>query len=150
MGTGRKDDGVEPARARRAMQRDPDGCHWLRTPASHGDRYCFRLPSGLDVPDPASRWQPDGIDGDSAVVLDKDMVQPTWRGHAWQDLVIYEVHIEAGGGFAALTAQLPMLAAIGITAIELMPVAQFPGQRNWGYDGVFPYAPAHAYGGPAG
>jgi hypothetical protein len=54
-----------------------------------------------------------------------------------------------GGGFAALTAQLPMLAALGITAIELMPVAQFPGQRNWGYDGVFPYAPAHAYGGPA-
>ena len=133
----------------RPMQREPDGCHWLRTPASHGDRYRFRLPSGQDVPDPASRWQPDGIDGDSAVVLDTDATGPAWQGHAWQDLVIYEVHIEAGGGFAALTAQLPMLAALGITAIELMPVAQFPGQRNWGYDGVFPYAPAHAYGGPA-
>ena len=54
----------------RPMQRDPDGCHWLRTPASHGDRYRFRLPSGQEVPDPASRWQPDGLDGDSAVVLD--------------------------------------------------------------------------------
>ncbi|WP_024958720.1 alpha-amylase family glycosyl hydrolase, partial [Stenotrophomonas maltophilia] len=133
----------------RPMHRDPDGCHWLRTQASHGDRYRFRLPSGQDVPDPASRWQPDGIDGDSAVVLDTEAAWPAWHGHAWQDLVIYEVHIEAGGGFAALTAQLPMLAALGITAIELMPVAQFPGGRNWGYDGVFPYAPAHAYGGPA-
>ena len=133
----------------RPMHRDPDGCHWLRTQASHGDRYRFRLPSGQDVPDPASRWQPDGIDGDSAVVLDTEAARPAWHGHAWQDLVIYEVHIEAGGGFAALAAQLPLLAALGVTAIELMPVAQFPGQRNWGYDGVFPYAPAHAYGGPA-
>ncbi|MFH7467870.1 malto-oligosyltrehalose trehalohydrolase, partial [Pseudomonas syringae pv. tagetis] len=88
--------------------------------------------SGQDVPDPASRWQPDGIDGDSAVVLGMDGARPTWQGHAWQDLVICEVHIEAGGGFAELTAQLPMLAAQGITAIELMPVAQIPGQRNWG------------------
>ena len=63
-------------------------------------------------------------------------------------MVSYEAHVEAAGGFAALTAQLPMLAATGITAIELMPVAQFPGTRNWGYDGVFPYAPAQAYGGP--
>ncbi|MDV3514053.1 malto-oligosyltrehalose trehalohydrolase [Stenotrophomonas sp. C1657] len=131
------------------MQRDADGCHWVRTQASHGDRYRFRLASGQDVPDPASRWQPDGVDGDSAVVLGMAAGHAGWPGHAWQDLVICEVHIEASGGLAALTAQLPMLAATGITAIELMPVAQFPGQRNWGYDGVFAYAPANAYGGPS-
>ncbi|WP_164280160.1 malto-oligosyltrehalose trehalohydrolase [Stenotrophomonas indicatrix] len=132
-----------------SMRRDSDGCHWLHTQAAHGQRYRFRLPSGQEVPDPASRWQPDGVDGDSAVLLD-DVTwrNPQWAGPTWQEMVIYEVHVEAAGGFAALVAQLPMLASLGITAIELMPVAQFPGQHNWGYDGVFSYAPAQAYGGP--
>ncbi|AWH53635.1 malto-oligosyltrehalose trehalohydrolase [Stenotrophomonas sp. ESTM1D_MKCIP4_1] len=134
----------------RPMRRQADGLHWLRAPAAHGDRYRFRLPDGAEVPDPASRWQPDGIEGPSAVLSADvyDWQTQGWSGVPWQDMVIYEVHVEAAGGFAALTEQLPMLAATGITAIELMPVAQFPGTRNWGYDGVFPYAPAQAYGGP--
>lgn len=132
------------------MHRQADGLHWIRAVATHGDRYCFRLPGGSEVPDPASRWQPEGVEGPSAVLADEAYTWQTqgWDGVAWPDMVIYEVHLEAAGGIAALTAQLPMLAATGITAIELMPVAQFPGTRNWGYDGVFPYAPAHAYGGP--
>ncbi len=132
------------------MLRQPDGLHWIRTTAAEGDRYRFRLPDGSEVPDPASRWQPEGVEGPSAVLTEDAYVWQTrdWRGVAWPDMVIYEVHVEAAGGFAALTGQLPMLTATGITAIELMPVAQFPGSRNWGYDGVFPYAPAQAYGGP--
>ncbi len=132
------------------MLRQPDGLHWVRTTAVQGDRYRFRLPDGSEVPDPASRWQPEGVEGPSAVLAEDAHAWQTqdWGGVAWPDMVIYEVHVEAAGGFAALTAQLPMLAATGITAIELMPVAQFPGSRNWGYDGVFPYAPAQAYGGP--
>ncbi|MBK0013035.1 malto-oligosyltrehalose trehalohydrolase [Stenotrophomonas sp. S41] len=132
------------------MLRQADGLHWIRTTAGQGDRYRFRLPDGSEVPDPASRWQPEGVEGPSAVLAEDAYAWETldWRGVAWADMVIYEVHVEAAGGFAALTAQLPMLAATGITAIELMPVAQFPGSRNWGYDGVFPYAPAQAYGGP--
>ncbi|AWH49760.1 malto-oligosyltrehalose trehalohydrolase [Stenotrophomonas sp. SAU14A_NAIMI4_5] len=132
------------------MLRQADGLHWIRTTAGQGDRYRFRLPDGSEVPDPASRWQPEGVEGPSAVLAEDAYAWQTrdWGGVAWPDMVIYEVHVEAAGGFAALTAQLPMLAATGITAIELMPVAQFPGSRNWGYDGVFPYAPAQAYGGP--
>lgn len=132
------------------MLRQPDGLHWVRTTAVQGDRYRFRLPDGSEVPDPASRWQPEGVDGPSAVLAEDAYAWQTqdWGGVTWPDMVIYEVHVEAAGGFAALTAQLPMLAATGITAIELMPVAQFPGSRNWGYDGVFPYAPAQAYGEP--
>ena len=136
--------------ARLPMCREADGLHWIRTTAAHGDRYRYRLPDGSEVPDPASRWQPEGVDGPSAVVAPGAYAWQTqdWGGVAWSDMVIYEAHVEAAGGFAALTAQLPLLAATGITAIELMPVAQFPGTRNWGYDGVFPYAPAQAYGGP--
>ncbi|AWH37367.1 malto-oligosyltrehalose trehalohydrolase [Stenotrophomonas sp. ZAC14D1_NAIMI4_6] len=132
------------------MLRQADGVHWIRTTAAQGDRYRFRLPDGSEVPDPASRWQPEGVESPSAVLAEDAYAWQTrdWGGVAWPDMVIYEVHVEAAGGFAALTAQLPMLAATGITAIELMPVAQFPGSRNWGYDGVFPYAPAQAYGGP--
>ncbi|AWH25525.1 malto-oligosyltrehalose trehalohydrolase [Stenotrophomonas sp. YAU14D1_LEIMI4_1] len=132
------------------MRREPDGTHWVHAAAGHGDRYRFRLPDGSEVPDPASRWQPDGIDGPSAVAMPGHHVWLTGQRNpvAWSDMVIYEVHVGAAGGFEALIAQLPMLAETGITAIELMPVAQFPGNRNWGYDGVFPYAPAQAYGGP--
>lgn len=132
------------------MRREPDGTHWVHAAAGHGDRYRFRLPDGSEVPDPASRWQPDGIDGPSAVVMPGHHVWLTGQRNpvVWSDMVIYEVHVGAAGGFDALIAQLPMLAETGITAIELMPVAQFPGNRNWGYDGVFPYAPAQAYGGP--
>ncbi|HEY1856321.1 alpha-amylase family glycosyl hydrolase, partial [Acidocella sp.] len=71
-----------------------------------------------------------------------------WRGLPWAETVIYELHVGAYGGFDGVTAQLPRLAALGVTAIELMPIADFPGRHNWGYDGVLPYAPAAAYGSP--
>ena len=128
------------------------GAGWFEVDAecSPGCPYRFRIDGTDDVPDPASRWQPHGVDGASAVP-DADgyrWTQETWRGRPWQELVLYEVHLGSSGGCAGLQAQLPALAAMGITAIELMPVAQFPGRRNWGYDGVFPFAPAEAYGPP--
>ena len=117
--------------------------------AEDGARYRFRIDGGIEVPDPASRWQPEGVHGPSA--LDRDRYawrHADWRGRPWRQAVVYELHVGACGGYAGVRAQLPRLAALGITAIELMPLAQFPGERNWGYDGVQPFAPARAYGTP--
>jgi maltooligosyltrehalose trehalohydrolase len=118
-----------------------------------GTRYLYRLDSGEPRPDPASRFQPEGVHGSSQVVdpalfrwADKH-----WRGVALDDLVIYELHVGAatsGGTFDSLIERLDDIRDLGATAIELMPVADFPGQRNWGYDGVALFAPARAYGGP--
>ena len=119
-------------------------------------RYFYVLDGDKTRPDPASRFQPDGVHGPSAVVdpgafnwTDQD-----WRGVALQDYVIYELHVGTfteAGTFDAIIPQLAYLKQdVGITAIELMPVAQFPGARNWGYDGVHPFAPQNSYGGPAG
>ena len=132
------------------MQARGSGWFGVDTLCSAGCPYRFRIDGGDEVPDPASRWQPHGVEGASAVLECNGHVwtQDAWRGRAWQELVIYEVHLGTSGGCAGLQAQLPALAAMGITAIELMPVAQFPGRRNWGYDGVFPFAPAEAYGTP--
>ncbi|KAF1016879.1 MAG: Malto-oligosyltrehalose trehalohydrolase [Stenotrophomonas maltophilia] len=132
------------------MRRGDDGIHRATASASHGDTYRFLIDGQARVPDPASRWQPEGVDGPSALWRPDHYRWRSdgWQGVAWADMVIYEVHVAAAGGYAALQAQLPALVALGITAIELMPVAQFPGTRNWGYDGVFPYAPAQAYGDP--
>lgn len=119
-------------------------------------RYFYVLDGEKTRPDPASRSQPDGVHGPSAVVdpaafnwTDRD-----WRGVALQDYVIYELHVGTftlAGTFDAIIPQLAYLKQdVGITAVELMPVAQFPGARNWGYDGVHPFAPQNSYGGPAG
>ena len=120
-----------------------------------GDRYGYRIGDDeLVLPDPLSRSQPDGVHGLSAVV--SPMFQWTdddWRGLALPDFVIYELHVGTftpDGTFDAVIPRLPELRALGVTAIEIMPVAEFPGARNWGYDGVLHYAPHHAYGGPDG
>ena len=118
-----------------------------------GDDYAYRIDDGPERPDPASRWQPHGVHGASRVV-DPDAFE--WNDHAWRgigmaDYVIYELHVGTftpEGTFDAVIPRLAALRALGITAIELMPVAQFPGARNWGYDGVELYAPQNSYGGP--
>lgn len=118
-----------------------------------GQRYCYRI-NGKDYPDPASRWQPEGVYGSSAVVArDFGWNDAGWSGVALSDYVIYEAHVgtfSPEGTFEGMIPYLDSLADTGITAIELMPVAQFPGARNWGYDGVFLFAPQNSYGGPQG
>jgi maltooligosyltrehalose trehalohydrolase len=124
-----------------------------RLPAAHGDRYAFSLDGGDPLPDPCSRWQPEGLRGPSAVV---DPGTFAWTDAAFAGvplagLVIYELHVgtfTAEGTFDAAVAHLDELAAIGITAIEIMPVAEFPGRRGWGYDGVYLSATQSSYGGP--
>ena len=122
--------------------------------AAAGTRYRFVLPDGLQVPDPASRANPNDVHGASTVVDPHayDWADAAWRGRPWHEAVIYELHVGTftpEGSFAAAALRLASLAALGITAIELMPVADFPGQRNWGYDGVLPFAPDASYGTPA-
>jgi maltooligosyltrehalose trehalohydrolase len=123
--------------------------------AAAGSRYLYVLADGQVRPDPASRWQPDGVHEPSAVV-DPDAFTWTdagWRGLAMSDLVLYELHVgtySRARTFDGVVADLPRLRSLGITAIEIMPVAAFPGSRNWGYDGVALYAVHEAYGGPDG
>jgi malto-oligosyltrehalose trehalohydrolase len=136
------------------MQPLHDGWHELVTNrAAAGSRYRFVLPDGLRVPDPASRHQPEDVHGPSEVV---DPAAYAWRdlawhGRPWHEAVLYELHVGAftpEGSFAAAQTRLDHLVALGITAIELMPVADFPGRRNWGYDGALPFAPDASYGRP--
>lgn len=117
-----------------------------------GTPYKFRLNRESERPDPASRLQAEGVHGASRVV---DLAYPwqdgAWRGVPLWDYVLYELHVgtfTASGSFEGVIAELARLRDLGITAIELMPVAQFPGTRNWGYDGVFPFAVQSSYGGP--
>jgi maltooligosyltrehalose trehalohydrolase len=116
--------------------------------------YLYRLDGNVDRPDPASRYQPQGVHGPSQVVDPRfPWHNDSWQGLPLEDYVIYELHVGAfsgNGTFDAAIGHLDELADLGITAIELMPVAQFPGSRNWGYDGVYPYAVQNSYGGPAG
>ncbi|MFT4248127.1 MAG: malto-oligosyltrehalose trehalohydrolase, partial [Pseudomonas sp.] len=127
-----------------------DGFHAALVRCAPGTRYRFRIDGAEPVPDPASRWQPEGVHGASAVLPTDGHAWTCqdWRGRPWQEAVIYELHVGACGGYAGVQAQLPALAAMGITAIELMPLSSFPGRHNWGYDGVLPYAPSAAYGTP--
>jgi maltooligosyltrehalose trehalohydrolase len=122
--------------------------------AGPGRRYTYRLDGGEGLPDPASALQPEGVAGPSEVVDPGfGWTDGGWRGRPMDELVLYELHVGTftpEGTFDAIVARLPALAALGVTALELMPVAQFPGERNWGYDGVFPYAVQHSYGGPHG
>jgi maltooligosyltrehalose trehalohydrolase len=118
-----------------------------------GTSYRIALDSGELLPDPASRFQPEGIGGPSQLV---DLASFEWSDSAWRgldlrDLIIYELHVgtfTAAGTLDAAIADLDRLRELGVTAIELMPLAQFPGARNWGYDGVFPFAVQNSYGGP--
>lgn len=119
-----------------------------------GSLYLYRLDERDERPDPASRYQPQDVHGPSAVVDAAFAWQDdTWFGCALRDYLLYELHVgtfTAEGTFEAIIPHLDELRDLGITAVELMPVAQFPGNRNWGYDGVYPYAAQHAYGGPQG
>jgi maltooligosyltrehalose trehalohydrolase len=119
-----------------------------------GTLYFYRLNHATERPDPASRFQPEGVHGPSQVV-DQSF---TWNDDYWfglplHEYVIYELHVGAyteEGTFDAVIPHLGELSELGVTAIELMPVAQFPGERNWGYDGAYPFAVQNSYGGPAG
>lgn len=120
-----------------------------------GCRYFYKPDGKTDVPDPASHFQPEGVHGPSQVV-DHSMFR--WKDNSWKsiplkDLIIYEIHVGTftrEGTFEAIIKRLDELAETGINALELMPVTQFPGSRNWGYDGVFPYSVQNTYGGPEG
>lgn len=133
-----------------AMPALTEGWFVLETLAPAGTGYRFRINDQLEVPDPASRFQ-DGDVHTRSLVVDPQAwhwQNPEWQGRPWHEAVIYEVHVGALGGYAGVEKHLPRLAALGVTAIELMPLAQFPGDRNWGYDGVLPYAPQASYGTP--
>jgi maltooligosyltrehalose trehalohydrolase len=143
-------------RRREPMARDADGVFTATLgDVTPGTRYKYRLDGERYRPDPVSRWQPEGVHGASAVV---DPQRFLWTdgdfgGHAPGDLVLYELHVgsfTSAGTFEAIIQHLPALADLGVTAIQLMPVAEFPGSRNWGYDGVHLYAPQSTYGGPRG
>jgi malto-oligosyltrehalose trehalohydrolase len=135
-----------------AMMPQPDGWFDAEASCGPGAPYLYRLGSGQSVPDPASRAQADDVHGPSLVV-DPDAYRwrhPGWAGRPWAEAVLYELHVGTYGGFAGVAADLDRLAGLGITAVELMPVADFSGSRNWGYDGVLPFAPDRAYGTPDG
>jgi maltooligosyltrehalose trehalohydrolase len=130
-------------------------CVARRENVAEGLRYAYRLEDGREYPDPASRWQPDGVHRPSAVLFAENYrwSDQSWHGIDRDDLVIYELHVGTftpEGTFDAIIPRLPQLRELGITAIELMPVAQFAGERNWGYDGVHLSAAQNSYGGPHG
>jgi maltooligosyltrehalose trehalohydrolase len=135
---------------RRGMTREPGGWHALTVPAPAGTRYQFVMPDGLHVPDPASRMQDRDVHGPSVVVdpAEFEWQNDDWQGRPWHETVVYELHAGAMGGFRGIQDHLPELQRLGVTAVELMPIADFPGRHNWGYDGVLPFAPDSAYGQP--
>jgi maltooligosyltrehalose trehalohydrolase len=121
---------------------------------SAGTFYKYRLDNTKEIPDPASCWQPNGVHEASAVV-DRAFAwgDVAWKGLSLRDLIIYELHVgtfTAEGTFDGVISKLDHLKMLGVNAIEIMPVAQFPGTRNWGYDGVYPFAVQHSYGGATG
>jgi maltooligosyltrehalose trehalohydrolase len=140
------------------MRAAAPGWHEVAVPeAGAGSRYKFLLHledgTAWSVPDPASRSNPDGVHAASSVVDPRAYAwrDTAWRGRTWADAVAYELHVGTftpEGTFAAAAARLPELAALGVSALQLMPLAAFPGTRNWGYDGVLPFAPAACYGTP--
>jgi maltooligosyltrehalose trehalohydrolase len=139
----------------RREMRQIDGRYQLVSDAAEGERYAFSLDGGPLLPDPRSRHQPDGVHGASAV-FDPSLTPWTdagWRGRDLGGSILYELHIGTftpEGTFDAAIGKLDHLARLGVDAIELMPVAEFPGGRGWGYDGVDLYAAHRAYGGPRG
>ena len=138
------------------MCRFSDGWFQLETPvglAVPGTLYCFRIDGGQTVSDPASRSNPLDVHGPSQLVDPRafDWQDDDWHGRPWHEAVIYELHLgafTAEGSFAAAMERLDYLLELGVTVIELMPVADFPGNRNWGYDGALLFAPDQSYGTP--
>lgn len=135
------------------MQKTDMGYWHISLKAKPGQRYLYRLDS-IERPDPASGYQPEGVHGPSEIInhsfnwQDKD-----WKNISLKNMIIYELHVATfteKGTFEAIITRLEQLKRMGVNTIELMPVAQFPGKRNWGYDGVYPYAVQNSYGGPNG
>jgi maltooligosyltrehalose trehalohydrolase len=132
------------------MTRNAEGWFDTEVDCGAGTRYRYVLQDGTPVPDPAARAQADDVHG-ASVVVDPAAYRwrrAEWRGRPWRDAIIYELHVGLLGGFSDVVHELPQLAEFGFTAIELMPIAEFPGARNWGYDGVLPFAPESSYGSP--
>jgi len=149
-------DRLELMLGERAVPMRAAGEGWFEhvaTGVQPGQPYAFRLPDGLLVPDPASRAQAGDVHGPSLLVDPGSYAwrNTAWRGRPWHETVIYELHVGTftpEGTFAAAQEKLGYLAQLGVTAVEIMPVAQFGGRRGWGYDGVLLYAPHNAYGTP--
>ena len=136
------------------LETNEDGLFRATVPwMSSGDRYRYRIRGGMSYPDPASRFQPEGVHGPSEVIdaATFPWTDGDWRGLELKDTVLYEMHVGTftpEGTFKGAMERLPDLRDLGITAVELMPLADFPGNRNWGYDGVAMFAPARCYGRP--
>ncbi|HEX4182829.1 MAG TPA: malto-oligosyltrehalose trehalohydrolase [Caulobacteraceae bacterium] len=132
-----------------AMARDPNGFWSAKAQAAPNTLYRFDV-DGQHVPDPASRRQPSDVSGPSQLVdgAAYRWRHPNWAGRPWEDAVLYELHTGILGGFEGVRAKLAGIAALGVTAVELMPIADFAGARNWGYDGVLPFAPDSTLGEP--
>jgi maltooligosyltrehalose trehalohydrolase len=150
--------GARPDEGRRTIPMQSESGGYFAHAEPHieeGQRYAYRLDGGPERPDPASRWQPDGVHRPSAVIwLDRfGWSEEDWPGIPRENLVIYELHVGTftpAGTFDAASERLEELRALGITALEVMPVGQFAGDRGWGYDGVHPGAVQNSYGGPRG
>ncbi len=136
------------------MQQQADGWHELMVPGARaGTLYKFRIDGELEVPDPASHFQPQDVSGPSEIIGHETFQWRArdWRGRPWQDAAFLELHVGTftpGGSYQSAIDKLDHCVDAGITAIELMPLADFSGQRNWGYDGVLLYAPDSSYGRP--
>jgi 1,4-alpha-glucan branching enzyme len=130
-----------------AMQGGDDGWFSVVVPGARaGTRYRFAIDGETLVPDPASRFQPEGPHGPSEVIDPEahEWSDTGWRGRPWEQMVLYELHIGAftrGGRYLDAIEELDALAALGVTALQVMPLAECPGARNWGYDGTHPFAP---------
>ncbi len=136
------------------MKADEYGYWNVEAPVKPGSRYFYRLNSTVDRPDPASRFQSQGVHGPSEVISnDFSWNDSGWTGIALEKYIIYELHIGTftkEGTFEGVEKRIKYLKELGITAIEMMPVAQFPGERNWGYDGAYHFAVQNSYGGANG
>ncbi|WP_455381674.1 malto-oligosyltrehalose trehalohydrolase, partial [Salinispira pacifica] len=136
------------------LERESDGFYSGQIPeAGAGTRYRYLINGQHRVPDPASRYQPEDVHGPSEVMDPRayNWRNESWRGIDWEECVLYELHLGTftpEGDLAAAARKLPHLEKTGITAVELMPVSDFSGSRNWGYDGVLPFAPDSSYGTP--
>lgn len=137
-----------------SMERRANGYYFSTARLAPGARYKFRIDGAVEYPDPSSRFQPEGVHGPSEIVPDAfPWDDNKWFGLPLEQYVLYELNVGTytpQGTFDAIIPYLDYLSGLGITALELMPVAQFPGTRNWGYDGVYPFAVQNSYGGPAG
>ena len=147
---------LEAPGAEREIPMRAEAGGWFRIEVSDarpGSRYRYRIDGDFLVPDPASRFQPESVHGPSEVIDPSafEWTDDEWRGRAWEETVLYELHVGVfteHGNYVGVAEHLDHLVDLGVTAVELMPVAECPGDFNWGYDGVYPFAPDCCYGRP--